>query len=198
LWQNDAQFEQWYAEIKGTTLVTKDRCFMLYQYAKYASHLPGDFAEIGVFRGGTAKLTAKAAPTKQIHLFDTFAGMPKTDAAVDVHQAGDFADTSLESVKAFLKDCRNLSYYPGFFPQTAVQLKADQFSFVYIDTDIYQSVKDSLEYFYPRTVPGGVIICDDYLWKDCPGVKKAIDEFLKGKNTEPVISALYQCVIIKR
>ena len=44
---------------------------------------------------------------------------------------------------------------------------------------------------------GGVIILDDFEWKDTPGVKKAIDEFLKGKNEVPIISALYQCLLIK-
>ncbi len=40
----------------------------------------------------------------------------------------------------------------------------------------------AFRYFYPRLVPGGVIMSDDYNW---PGAKKAIDAFGVGKNPAP-------------
>src|SRR5688572_31529904 len=42
------------------------------------------------------------------------------------------------------------------------------------DVDVYQPTRDSLEYFYPRLVTGGILVCDDYGW---PGARKAVDDF---------------------
>lgn len=197
LWRNSAEFQQLYGEIKGRTLVTADRCFMIYQLAKYASRKEGDFAEVGVYKGGTARLIARSSLQKKLHLFDTFAGMPEAKEGVDYHQKGDFNDTSLSSVKDLLKDCPNVSFYQGFFPQMAGPLMGAKFCYVHIDVDIYQSVKDCLQFFYSRMVPGGVMLFDDYEWKDTEGVKIAIDEFLKEKPETPIITTLYQCLLIK-
>ena len=76
LWSNSPEFRQSLKAIRKHTLVSDDRCFMLYQYAQYASSLLGSMAELGVYQGGTAKLIAKASPAKTLHLFDTFSGLP--------------------------------------------------------------------------------------------------------------------------
>ena len=103
-------FQEKYAGIKPYTAVTEDRCYMLYRLAQRCAHLDGDFAECGVYRGGTAALlagtlTESATEGKQLHLFDTFEGMPD-DAGSDPssHRKGDFGDTSLESVGERLSD----------------------------------------------------------------------------------------------
>lgn len=197
LWDGDKTFRSLYEEIKGRTVVSQDRCFMLYQLARYAHNKEGEIAEVGVYRGGTGKLIAKACPNKRVHLFDTFSGMPQTNSNVDHHKEGDFSDTSFDAVKDFLKDLSNIEFHPGFFPDTADVVKDRSFSLVYVDVDIYQSVKDCLEFFYNRMVPGGVMVFDDYEWKACLGVKKAIDEFLAGKKEVPIVTARYQCILIK-
>src|SRR6187549_921083 len=109
LWDDDPAFRRLFDQLIGYTLVDKVRCFMLYQCAKHGARIAGDIAEIGVFRGGTARLLAKvSAPAgKTVHLFDTFAGMPEVDTQADLHQAGDFANTSLTGVQAYLRDCDN-------------------------------------------------------------------------------------------
>jgi hypothetical protein len=123
--------------------------------------------------------------------------MPEVQPEIDTHRLGDFSDTSLESVRDFLKDCTNVRFYPGLFPKTACDIKNERFCFVNIDVDIYSSTKDCLDFFYPRMVSGGVMAFDDYKWKHCAGVKKAIDEFLVGKPEKVVEVEESQCVIIK-
>jgi len=68
-------------QISGFTLVDKVRCFMIYQYAQQVTNLPGDVAEVGVYKGGTARLLAKTFERtgKTVHLFDTFSGMPPSE-----------------------------------------------------------------------------------------------------------------------
>lgn len=196
-WLHEPEFERLYDIIRHKTLVTKDRCFAIYQWARYASQLEGHFAEVGVYKGGTAYMTAALCRGKNFYLFDTFAGMPETDKSVDYHNQGEFADTSLEGVKDFLKEYSGVSFHQGFFPETTKGLPKGMFSYVHIDVDIYQSTLDCLKYFYPKMTRGGVMVFDDYEWKHCDGVKKALDEFLADKSEKVIISALYQGLLIK-
>ena len=134
---------------------------------------------------------------KTVHLFDTFSGMPPTDPEKDVHMEKDFNDTSFESVKFFLKDCENLKFYPGFFPETAAPVKDKSFSFVHVDVDIYKSVKDCSDFFYTRTTRGGVIVYDDYGFVSCPGALKGVDEFYTDKPETPIYIPTGQAFVIK-
>ena len=182
-------------ELIGFSLISHDRLYFLYQFAKMAPE-GGDFAELGVYKGGSARLLSYLTDNR-VYLFDTFDGMPDTDI-VDKHQKGDFNDTSLESVKAYLSDRNNVTLMPGFFPETTKGIDT-KFSFVHIDADIYQSTKDALEYFYPRLLPGGILMFDDYYWPLCPGVNLAIEEFLIEHQAEHVINLTNgQALLIKR
>ena len=69
-------FSNLMATVRERTLVTIDRCFVIYQYARWARAKEGAMAEVGVYKGGTAKVIATAAPGKKFYLFDTFNGMP--------------------------------------------------------------------------------------------------------------------------
>ena len=199
LWDDDPAFVRLFDQLIGYTLVDKVRCFMLYQCTKNSARIAGDIAEIGVFRGGTAKLLAKtSAPAgKTVHLFDTFAGMPAVDAGADLHQAGDFASTSIEAVQAYLHDCSNVCFYKGVFPSTAQPIEQRMFALVHIDVDIYTSVLSCCAFFYPRMERGGMMIFDDYGFWSCPGAKKAVDEFFVGKPEVPIYLPTGQCLVIR-
>jgi len=199
LWDQDSAFKRIFDRI-DYTLVDHARCYVLHQFAKQASALPGDLAEVGVYKGGTAKLLAlTTAPRakKIVHLFDTFAGMPPADAAVDCHHEGDLGDTSLQAVQRHLRDCDNVRFYPGFFPDTAGPIENLRFCLVHVDADIYQSVKDSCIFFYPRLESGGIMVFDDYGFPSCPGARKAVDEFFAGKPECPVYLPSGQCVVVR-
>ena len=49
---------------------------------------------------------------------------------------------------------------------------------VHIDVDVYPVTKFCLEFFADHTIPGSVIIVDDYGFITCKGAKKATDEFV--------------------
>ena len=174
--------------------------FNLYQLVLSTRKLPGDIAEVGVYRGGSAKLIASLKGDKTLHLFDTFKGLPAVRADVDTHKEADFNDTSLEVVQRYLSRYSGLLFYQGFFPDSARELSktATRFSLVHLDVDIYESTKAGLEFFYPRMVAGGIIISHDYRNLGCAGVKKAVDEFFAVKP-EPIIELWKtQCLVIKQ
>lgn len=199
LWDDDHKFKKLMDQIVGYTVVDEVRCFMLYQYAKQTAQLPGDVAEVGVYQGGTAKLLAKVfeATNKVVHLFDTFTGVPPGDPTKDMHKEGDFADTSLKSVKNFLRDCNNIQLYKGIFPKTSKPLNKQKFCLIHIDVDLYKSVMDCCAFFYPRMESGGIMIFDDYGFVTCPGAKKAVDEFFKDKPEFPSYLPTGQSIVTR-
>ncbi len=200
LWDSDAEFQAIRREMEGNTLVSDVDAYFSYRAALGTLKLAGEVAEVGVYKGGTARMLAKIfAPTgKTVHLFDTFAGMPAVDPAKDLHRAGDFADVSLESVRKYLSDCPNVRLYQGFFPATSGPIEDSAFCFVHVDVDIYQSVLDCCRFFYPRLVPGGVLIFDDYGRHSCPGATMAVDEFFADKPEQPVYVPRGPAFVVKQ
>ncbi len=200
--ETDARFWSLYAGIlnDGAVVQPLEDFFNLYQLVLRTAKLPGDLAEVGVYRGGSAKLIASLKEGKTLHLFDTFAGMPDVRPDLDRHRAGDFADTSLEAVQRYLGAFSGIQFYKGFFPDSARALEESpaRFSFVHLDVDIYESTKAGLKFFYPRMAKGGAIVSHDYRSLHCPGVKQAFDEFFTDQP-EPVIELWKtQCLVVKQ
>lgn len=134
--------------------------------------LTGDVAELGVWKGGTAKALRSLMTHGTLHLFDTFEGLPFDDVeAGGLHRRGDFADTSADSVRQLIPDAE---LHVGLFPSTAVD--GLRFRFVHVDLDLYESTLAAIDYLAPRMVDGGVIVFDDYAWPHTPGVQRAIHE----------------------
>lgn len=199
LWEEDATFQAIYAAIAPFTLVDQQRCHILYQWLHHTAALPGQLAEIGVYRGGTARLiaTTRRPRERRLHLFDTFAGMPETDPTKDVHTKGNFSDTSLAGVQRLLAGVSDVVFHPGLFPDTAAGLENERFAFVHVDVDIYSSVRDCCRFFYPRLVTGGVMVFDDYGFRSCPGAKDAVDEFFAATPEKACGLSTGQALVVK-
>lgn len=197
LWEEDAQFRQIMQTIQYS-LVDRARCYMLCQMARRTAQTAGEVAEVGVYKGGTARLLALSLPHKTVHLFDTFAGMPVTSADFDKHVKGEFSDTSLGAVQARLKDCSNVRFYAGLFPATSGPIEQSKFSLVHVDADIYSSVRACCEFFYPRLEKDAVMVFDDYGFPTCPGARKAVDEFFTDKPEIPFYLPTGQCWVVRK
>lgn len=162
--------------------------------------VPGDLAELGVYRGGLSRVLSLAAPDRTVHLFDTFTGLPWDAYAdgVDKHRPGEFA-ASLFDVREYLADRPNVAYHPGLFPGTTVGLDGLTFALVHLDADLYASTAAGLAWFWPRLSVGGCLILDDWHWAMCPGVERAVNEFMAGRtDAETRESAPHQLTITKR
>ena len=135
--------------------------------------MEGVSAEAGVYRGGSAFILHHAAPEKPLYLFDSFQGLPAPLPFEEEQlRKGDFSAT-LEDVRALLPSAILIK---GWFHDTLNEYAHLRFSFVHLDCDLYQSLKETLAFFYPRLSPGGVILCDDYAFPSTPGARLAIDQ----------------------
>lgn len=170
------------------------RIFFLHERSKYIieNNIQGDFAELGVYRGHTARVLLDSCGSRTLRLFDTFQGHPDNACAdqdgelyVDHIKQKTLSDTSEAEVRNLLGHAKNLVIHKGFFPESAAECHDLQFAFVHLDADQYESTLEGFRFFYPRLSPGGVMICHDY--GRYQGVRKAVNEFRKLSYEHPIL-----------
>jgi len=158
--------------------------YNLWSLSKRVAGRPGVFAEVGVYRGGSAKILCETKGNATLHLFDTFKGMPRVDPTSDggFHE-GQFSDVTLDSVRSYLAKYQGVEFHPEIFPASSSDLMNKQlvFQFVHLDVDIRQSTFDALNFFYPLLAPGGLLISHDYGDPEVPGVRLAFEDFMRDK-----------------
>ncbi len=144
----------------------------------------GDFAELGVYKGLTAKLIHHYAPDRRLYLFDTFEGFTERSVQSEREQTGltvggaHFADTSLEAVRKYIEPRNeNVSFHKGYFPESIPPgFNNLKFAFIHLDADLYEPTHSGLEFFYPRLSTGGIVVIHDYnAW---PGGARPLRTFL--------------------
>ena len=148
-------------------------------------NIPGDVAELGVFRGDFAALVNAAFPDRTIHLFDTFEGFAEKDVAVEQTQGlsrarvGDFAGTEEALVEDRLPFREKAVFHQGWFPDTFHACTDRTFAFVSIDADLYAPTAAALPLFWERLSPGGVLLIHDVNSTQFSGAGKAVREFCR-------------------
>jgi O-methyltransferase len=133
---------------------------------------------VGVWRGGTGSLMAKAAqlfsPNTTIYLADTFKGVVKAGSKDTNYKGGEHADTTIDIVKALLADMgvSNAEFLVGIYPDEidrSIMGKAS-IKLCHIDVDTYSSAQDIFDEVWPRMAKGGAVVFDDYGFWGCEGV----------------------------
>jgi O-methyltransferase len=200
-WVGHPDFQKLYEGIAAHTMVSADRCYTLASFAIYASHLEGAFAECGVYRGGTALLLSRILKDKNkvLRLFDSFEGLPVVNKEKDVwFSKGQFAATSAAAVEELLSEFRGMiDIRCGWIPETFSGLENERYAFAHLDVDLYQSALDCCAYFYPRLVPGGVLLFDEYAFAAARGEKDAVDEFFADKRESAITFPTGQAIVLK-
>lgn len=171
-----------------------DEAYLLLSAVHATQDVPGVLAEVGVFRGGTARVICEAKGDRPLHLFDTFEGLPEPGIFDTWFKKGQYA-CDLNTVKAYLANYEQVYFYPGLFLATAEAIHGLRFSFVHLDVDLYESTLSALEFFYPRMSRAAMLISHDYV--EFPGVRKAFDEYFEGRR-QPVLELTgNQCLVVK-
>ena len=164
--------------------------------------LAGDFVETGVAKGGSsasmllAALARRGFVGRRMHLFDTFTGLPPPNASVDGDSAlawtGRLAH-GVEEVTGYLIGTLGippsaLRVHAGDVLATPPSEVPCTLSLLRIDTDFHASVAWALAVLYPRLVPGGVVIIDDYgYWIGC---RRATDDWVAAQAAAGTLIAL--------
>lgn len=196
----DEEFIAYYSKIMDPgNWHSFDRKYTLNQLLRLVDHIDGDVAECGTYKGASAYLmcTALAGTTALVHLFDSFEGLAAPLPADGAYwQKGGLA-TSEDSLRQTLQGLENYRVYKGWIPDRFAEVADRTFRFIHIDVDLYEPTLASLQFFYPRLAPGGIILLDDHGFKSCPGAKLAADEFFAGKPERIALLPSGQAMTIK-
>lgn len=207
----DRLFAPIWRKTRNYTMTSTDRMFALYKAVEYISqnHISGDIVECGVWRGGSAMICAYTLKTfrdtnRTIYLYDTYSGMPEPgmyDRTVlgnnpahkiwklSLKEAADtWCYATLKEVKKNLYRTKypktKIRFIEGKVEDTIPAHAPRRIALLRLDTDWYSSTYHELLHLYPRLVPGGVLIIDDYgHWK---GAQKAVDTYF-WKHKAPIL-----------
>ena len=175
-----------------------------------ASEKPKNFLEIGVFHGVTARNVCELLYS--IHKSDfKYVGLdlfgvsdenqhetiPNTNFSNPfknfyfkiIKRLDPYSITAVEELLSKFKD--NIHLIQGNSKDILKKIDMSKIDYVFLDGGHhYETVKNDLNQCIPVLENNGTILCDDYDLSYAPGVKKAIDEFVKINN--------FKCKILKR
>jgi O-methyltransferase len=166
-------------EVAHMTLLDTARLANLWQLCRM-SNPNGAIIEVGAFMGGSALHLSNSSPSRRIYVCDTFEGFRELplDPVLDrTFSRKDFTRVDFDAVKAIWQHKeRDAVWLKGYFPDSAKHVEITPLSFAHVDVDIYESVRNTLQYLGPMFLPKSIIVFDDYL-RNCDGVMRAVKEF---------------------
>ncbi|MBW4481633.1 MAG: TylF/MycF family methyltransferase [Tildeniella torsiva UHER 1998/13D] len=193
--------------VQEKTMTSPERLNCLMNSVKYlvSNCIEGSVVECGVWKGGSMMAVAYMLKelsdiNRDLYLFDTYEGMPpptqkdRTYRNVDAYsllnsnnpaeKQAYLCYSSLQEVQENLDltdyPSKRIHFIKGKVEDTIPEQAPQTIALLRLDTDWYESTKHELEHLFPRLVPGGVIIIDDYgYWKGC---KEATDEYIRDHN----------------
>ncbi len=191
-------------KVQPYTMTSPERIGALCESVRYlVNHgITGAIVECGVWKGGSMLAAIEVlneldASDRQLWLYDTFDGMTEPGEG-DIDFLGQTAQqllasqsrddtrsvwcrTKLQEVQVLLKQSRypfeKMFFVQGPVEKTLPNQLPSRIAMLRLDTDWYESTKHELVHLFPRLVPGGVLIIDDYgHWEGC---RRAVDEYFR-------------------
>ena len=197
------------------TMTSVERIYALYKAVEHLSlaGIAGDIVECGVWRGGSMMCAALTLlqtgdTARQLYLYDTYEGMvaPETadidinglPASAQLAQEGRSADSmiwayaTLEVVRENMQSTgypeSKVTYVRGPVEDTIPKTIPERIALMRLDTDWYSSTRHELEHLFPRLVPGGIIVIDDYgHWR---GARQAVDEYFTASDVKVLLNRI--------
>lgn len=175
---------------------------------KRSLEVPGDIAELGVFRGMALMTWANLLEsycigdrTKTVFGFDNWQGFKELSSedggevgSVQKFAGGfspaNYLDELRESIAIFDSDRfipwkARVKLISGDIEETVPAFVKDnpgiRFSIVHFDCDLYKPTKAGLESLWPVLSRGGIILFDEYAMPEWSGETRAVDEFFADK-----------------
>ena len=209
----DQETRDLWNQVQSRTMTSIYRIDALRQAVEYieANSIPGDIVECGVWRGGSMMAVGltllRLGTRRSLWLFDTFSGMPppgpedkdfRGQSAAELMASQDpdtslvWARGSLDDVKAAMLEIGYqedlVRYVVGPVESTIPGCLPDQIALLRLDTDWFASTYHELLHLWPRVVPNGVMIIDDYgYWA---GARKAVDQYFREVSLNPFLQRI--------
>jgi predicted O-methyltransferase YrrM len=197
-YETDTSFHDLYDEAQQKTQMASTdnalrrlRHYTLMQLLQQANLKDGNVVELGTFHGLSAYQIASQLNVREsgaiFSIFDSFEGLSeikeedRSTHAIDDDSLREQFSYGEDLVKQNLCSFTGIEFYKGWIPDRFQEVDDQKFSFVHIDVDLYEPIKDSINFFYPKLIKGGIMVFDDYgFTTQFPGAKKAVDEALSS------------------
>ncbi len=172
----------------------------------HAKRLPGDFVECGVNTGiyslAVCEYTDFNKTGKRFWLFDTFNGIPEQQMSERERKL-----RGGENPRMY-PDCfelarRNFAAFPaatlvrGIVPDTLRTVPIERVCYLSLDMNIAAPERAAIEYFWPKLVPGAIVILDDYAWSGYEEQKTAMDGFAAVAGVQVLTLPTGQGILLK-
>jgi O-methyltransferase len=174
--------------------------------ASQVRDVPGDFVEIGVYRGRSFRKIARLAHEqgKQAHAFDSFVGLNEPGQLDGAgFPKGMFGVGGKEAFAARMDSYRvprsMYQLHAGYIPDCFADVpESARFSFALLDVDHYEPTVQALDWVWPRLSQNGVLALDDFLPSHEILATLAIKEFLRRQNDFDIIAYFNQQLILRK
>jgi len=190
----------------------RPRFYNLVQFFMATAYLDGGCLEAGCYRGLSSFLLCSCLRMlnhdfkgEGFSIIDSFEGLSDPSdqdlgplCKVSPRAEKRLYSAAIDQVREALSDFPDVTFHKGWIPEILDQVPDQKYRFVHIDLDLYEPIITSLNYFYRRLVPGGILVIDDYGYLDFPGAKKAVDEFCEASRLQPVRLTTGNAVLIKQ
>jgi hypothetical protein len=170
--------------------------------ASQAAGLPGDFVECGTNKGGMAlsilKYLAPDRPGQRFFLFDTFSGLvPELSSSQELAVTRGFYGDCYEEVVRRFAPYPNIVIVRGVIPASLTKVPVGDVAFVHMDLNAARPTRSAIEFFWPKLLPGGIVLLDDYGWIDNELQKATLDEFAALAGVEILCLPTGQGLLLK-
>ena len=176
----------------------------LYEAFRMVDDMPGSVVELGVFKGESLLWFARLMEilnnndrSASVIGFDNFKGFEslhakdgaadeKFDKVIGGWSSADYYDDLLALINVFDHDrmagqkprirlvegdiCETVPLFVAENPGVRIRL-------LNLDCDLYEPTLVGLQHLYPKVVPGGVVLLDEYAFEQFPGESAAVEEY---------------------
>ena len=170
--------------------------------AYHCSHLEGDFVECGTYKGGYVRAIIEYLDfeklDKSFYLLDTFKGLVQelmTEEEKKLRRKV-YEDCYEEVVERF-KPYKNVKLIKGIIPDTLPLVQVDKIAFMSIDMNNAKPEIESMKYFWPKIVKGGMVVLDDYGFRGYEPQYRAHNEWAKSNGVKILTLPTGQGLIVK-
>jgi hypothetical protein len=148
--------------------------------AMQAAGVPGDFVECGVGRGFVSSAILEFLPWKSMerrfYLFDTYT---RQNPQIGNESPRVYYADDVQTVRTNFSEWPDVHVIQGLVPDSLVEPDIQAIAYLHIDMNHPVPETAAVRMLWPRLVPGGVLLLDDYAFDGFHAQKVAMDQVAK-------------------
>ncbi len=166
--------------------------------ASTAAKVDGSFVECGTGRGFMASAICEYLDwsDRPFYLYDTFEPRMHDAEGGRSGPICPYYAESVEEVRRNFADWPSVDLVVGAIPETLSE-SPERVAFLHVDLNHAPSEEAVVRHFWPRMVPGAVLVFDDYGFRDAEAIRAVADKLGREFGFEVLASPTGQGIVVK-